>query len=181
MLLARYTADGRQDETWGVGGVQNVVFDRRGGEGAAAAAFQRDGRVVVLGDSARGFTLARYTRDGRQDRTFGRNGSTATVLTDPDGYADAGEIAIGPDGAIVAVGTATWSVAVARYSPNGALDTTFGMRGTTITAIGRSDVEAGAVALQADGKIVAAGDLQGNNRTSFAVVRFTHDGRLDTH
>jgi uncharacterized delta-60 repeat protein len=181
VLLAHYTADGRLDKTWGAAGIVNVAFDRRGGEGVAAAAFQRDGRVVLLGDSARGFLLTRYMKNGRPDRTFGRNGATTTVLTGPDGYADAGEIALGPDGAIVAVGTASWSFALARYDRDGTLDMTFGARGKTITTTGRNDVEAGAVALQPDGKIVAAGDLQGNNRTSFTLARLTLDGRLDTH
>jgi uncharacterized delta-60 repeat protein len=171
VLLARYTANGHLDKTWGVSGIAKVAFDPH--FEAAAAVFQRDGRVVVLGDSARGFVLARYTKDGRPDGTFGSGGASSTALGGPDGSAEAVDIALGPDGAIVAVGTFwgdTLSPVVARYGRDGVPDATFGTRGRTITR--RSDdVDAQAIALQPDGKILVVGDA--------LLARYLPNGRLD--
>ncbi|HJP64878.1 MAG TPA: delta-60 repeat domain-containing protein, partial [Actinomycetota bacterium] len=70
-------------------------------------------------------------------------------------------MAIQSDGKIVAAGyTGTYpdeDFALARYTRAGALDNTFGGTGTITTPIGSSDDVAFAVAIQSDGKIVAAG------------------------
>jgi uncharacterized delta-60 repeat protein len=172
VLLARYTANGHLDKTWGVAGILKLAFDPHPFVEAAGAVFKHDRRVVVLGDSASGLVLARYTKDGRPDGTFGRNGVTSTAFAGPAGSEAAGDIALGPDGAIVAVGT-WWgdvlSPTVARYGRDGVLDPTFGTRGKTITRFG-DDVEARAVALQPDGKIIVGGDL---------LIRYLPDGRPD--
>ncbi len=73
--------------------------------------------------------------------------------------------------------------AVARYNPNGSLDTSFSGDGKQTASFGESDVAKG-VAIQADGKIVAVGnDCNGNPDTTcdFALARFsTPNGSLDT-
>ena len=73
--------------------------------------------------------------------------------------------------------------ALARYHPNGTLDTTFGVDGLVITNFGGGSA-AFAVALQLDGKIVAAGptsdpsiDFRAGN---FALARYHPNGSLDT-
>lgn len=173
--LARITADGRPDRTWGHGGVVEAPFPDRG-LGAVAAALQRDGRVIVFGDSGTGFLLARYTKDGRPDTTFGRNGSVTTTL---GGIADAGAVALTPGGQIVAVGTVDWRFAIVRYRHDGTPDPGFGRRGSAFATFGGADVEARDVAIQPDRKLVTAGALLGNNRSSLALARFTGDGALD--
>src|SRR5205085_6464330 len=97
---------------------------------------------------------------------------------------EARAVAIQTDGKIVAVGytensgTLDWDFALARYNTNGSLDASFGTGGKTTTAIGASDDFADAVAIQADGFIVAAGySLIGNN--DFALIRYKPDGTLD--
>src|SRR5262249_13154175 len=72
--------------------------------------------------------------------------------------------------------------AVARFNPNGSLDTTFGPKGSglVITDVGGGGfTEAWAVVLQSDGKIIAAGDRYGSNE-DFALVRYNANGTLDT-
>jgi uncharacterized delta-60 repeat protein len=69
---------------------------------------------------------------------------------------------------------------VVRYNTDGSLDTTFDSDGKVTTAIGSSDDLAYSVAIQADGKIVAAGLSHNGSYPKFAVVRYNTDGSLDT-
>jgi uncharacterized delta-60 repeat protein len=81
-----------------------------------------------------------------------------------------------------------WDVALLRYNANGSLDTdpTTGFGGGTgivTTDIGSSSNYANAVALQADGKIVVAGNAFANpsaNTSDIAVLRYNTNGTLDT-
>jgi uncharacterized delta-60 repeat protein len=88
-------------------------------------------------------------------------------------------VAIQPDGRIIAVGTHPFGLALARYMPNGSLDPTFGGDGT----VGHwgpssppSAIDAHAVALQPDGRILAAG---GYDVFAMGIARFLPHGRLD--
>ena len=115
--------------------------------------------------------------------------SQNAVTTDFDGLDDQmGGFAIQPDGKIVAAGATTGAdgvqrFAVVRYLPSGILDASFGDGGRVITQIGIQAV-ANAVALQSDGRIVAAGhaidrDATVSNGLRHAMVRYLPDGRLD--
>ncbi len=63
---------------------------------------------------------------------------------------------------------------LARYTPDGRLDGTFGNGGTTVADFGHGGI-ANDVAVQPDGKIVIAGDAIGD----FAVARFEPTGSPD--
>jgi uncharacterized delta-60 repeat protein len=84
------------------------------------------------------------------------------------------DVLVQPDGKILISGytsvTDVFRAALVRLTSTGAIDTTFGL--VTSTA---SDKARG-IALQADGKVVAAG--AGNS--DFAVLRFTSAGAPDT-
>ncbi len=177
--LARYNADGSLDSSFGTGG--KVITDFGGNDYAYAVTLQADGKIVVAGsfDDNDGsadddFALARYNTDGSLDSSFGTGGK---VLTDfHAGWQDiARSIVIGPDGKIVVAGQDNQDFAVARYNPNGSLDTSFDSDGRVTTAFPfRNDVVHG-VALQADGKIVVAGE----SSTDFALARYNANGSLD--
>jgi uncharacterized delta-60 repeat protein len=98
---------------------------------------------------------------GALDPTFGA-GSGAAV-TDFFGADDqARSVAVQADGKIVVAGSAKdgghSEVALARYNADGTLDTSFGHEGKALVDFGgNSDAGASSVAIQADGKIVAAG------------------------
>src|SRR5688500_8318706 len=84
------------------------------------------------------------------------------VTTDFAGDADAARAAaIQPDGMTVAAGIAiaagTRDLAVARYTPAGALAPTLGAGGKVTTDFDLAGDEARGLVIQADGKIVAAG------------------------
>jgi uncharacterized delta-60 repeat protein len=117
------------------------------------------------------------------------------VTTAITSSAEADAVAVYPnagtanDSKIVAAGWAVVSeqsaVALARYNPNGSLDPSFGSNGTVTTAFKKSTGTARAVAIQADGKILAAGGVESlvqppNNFTMhFALERYTTSGSLD--
>jgi uncharacterized delta-60 repeat protein len=178
---------GNLDPTFGTNGT--VLTDVGGLDVAYGMAVQSDGRIVVAGFSNMGgsydFALARYGGGGTLDPTFGAGG---TVLTDVDAtgsYDEARAVATQPDGKIVAAGSSDASgnsdFAVVRYNHDGTPDRTFGTGGTALTdasGAGRYDA-AYAVAVQPDGKILAAGSSDASGSSDFAVVRYNHDGTPD--
>ncbi|HMC80811.1 MAG TPA: hypothetical protein VKO35_09715 [Acidimicrobiia bacterium] len=183
-------APGTLDASFGVGGALRTNF---GGtyDWAYATAIQPDGRILAAGVSdARGtydFALARYTSTQHLDPTFGNHG---VVLTDfGHSYDWAYALALQPDGKIVVAGVSDVSgskdFALARYNPDGTLDTTFG-KGGLVTERMRSlttDIIHG-IAIQPDGKIVAAGVTFEDVVTlrphgDFMVARYLPDGRND--
>src|SRR3954469_6788134 len=105
-------------------------------------------------------TSAAYSQAGQLDTTFGGTGKVTTDVTAGGDFA-AG-VAIQADGKIVVVGGARWDrnprFALLRYNADGTLDTTFGGDGKVTTNFTRREDGAWAVAIQSDGKIVAAGD-----------------------
>jgi uncharacterized delta-60 repeat protein len=122
---------------------------------------------------------------GALDPTFGGSGFVTTPVGPGTGEDFGNAMAIQSDGKIVAVGGADMGAtgmdfAVARYNPDGTLDSTFGGGdGIVTTPIGAGAVRdsAFAVAIQSDGKIVVAGSTGAPNDT--AVVRYTETGTLD--
>ena len=61
---------------------------------------------------------------------------------------------------------------------DGSLDTSFDTDGKVTTAIGSSDDVAFSVAIQSDGKIVAAGYSNNGSNNDFALARYNTDGSL---
>ncbi len=148
--LARYNADGSLDTSFSGDGRQTTDF--AGADGANGVAIQANGKIVAVGQGAVGFALARYNPNGSLDTSFSGDGRQTTDF----GGSDAAHgVAIQADGKIVAVG---WGrpagLALARYNPNGSLDTSFSGDGKQTTAGFGS---ANGVAIQANGKIVAVG------------------------
>ena len=172
---AAMAAPGDLDPTFSGDGKQTTDL----GGGANGVAIQPDGKIVVVGASGDGnFALARYNPNGSLDRSFSGNGKQRT---DFGGRDRAKGVAIQADGKIVAVGLGgrrEFEFALARYNPNGSLDRSFSGNGRQRTAFGRSAFANG-VAIQADGKIVAAGTATGQFRLDFALARYLPNGSLD--
>ena len=193
--VVRYNSNGSLDTSFGSGGIVTTTFPGDGSY-AFAVALQTDGKIIAAGTdfvdfnpgdmSDTDFALARYNADGSLDTAFGTGG---TVTTDFFGTEDdVFSVLIQADGKIVAVGSANdpakfYDFAAVRYLSNGAIDTTFGVAGKVSTDFGvRGFDQALSAALQADGKIVAAGfatSVDGINE-NFAVARYTSSGVLDT-
>lgn len=183
MALFRYTAAGVLDATFGTGG---KVFTQVGSldSFATAVAVQADGKVVAAGfmyvgtQSDWDFTLVRYNADGSLDTGFGTGGKAVTSFgTSQD---SPGSVAVLADGKILVGGHAGSRMALARYNPNGSLDTAFGTGGkTSLYGNGGWAFWGGTLALQADGRILLAGEIYNGSDDDAAVVRFSAGGALD--
>ncbi len=152
---------------------------------AAAAAVDRDGMIVAAGWVWNGrdndFALARFASGGEPDAGFGTRGGVVTAVGPDDDFIRAA--AIQPDGRIVVAGTSygrngTGALA-ARYRADGSLDRGFGSGGMTPVYGGASSLSFNAVAVQADGRIVAAGYSGTGASGDFLVMRFLPDGSRD--
>jgi uncharacterized delta-60 repeat protein len=121
------------------------------------------------------------------DTNFGTNGVLMADVSDAPG-AQANGVALQPDGRIVVAGASPLvsdvdskkkgHFALARFNSDGSLDRSFGSIGKVFTAIGTNDV-AYAVAIQPDGKIIAAGSSLILSNNEFALARYFPDGSLD--
>ncbi|HQH86392.1 MAG TPA: tandem-95 repeat protein, partial [Anaerolineaceae bacterium] len=176
--LARYNSDGSLDTTFSGDGLLTTDFGSDS-DYACAVALQADGKIVAAGSADNGsntdFALARYNPDGSLDITFSGDGKLTNDFG--SGYDHAQAVAVQADGKIVAAGYASNGsnddFALARYNPDGSLDTTFSGDGLLTTAFGSGNDGADAVAVQADGKIVAAGSAYNGSNLDFALARYT--------
>lgn len=188
IAVARLNPDGSHDDSFGTGGFVRVDIDNTG-ENANAVALQSDGKIVVAGmtynfsvDQRTDFALVRLNSDGSLDSTFGNNGK---VRTDFGNVEEAFGLVVQADQKLVVVGYTgdfnVSSLALARYNKNGSLDSTFGTGGKVVTDFNRHPV-AYAVALQPDGKIVAAGRNYDPDtlKACFALIRYNPDGSIDS-
>lgn len=168
--------DGDLDPSFGDGGKVTTP----GMEGGQALVVQPDGKIVVASDNA----LARYDVDGTLDDTFGDAGIVRTALDADTCFVDgASDLALQPDGSIVAVGivddggATDQNFGLQRYDGNGNLDTGFGDLGTVTTDFGGDRDCPYGVTLQPDGKIVVAGEATGGD---IGLARYDSAGLPDT-
>jgi uncharacterized delta-60 repeat protein len=184
------------DPTFGSGGLVSTAVGVLSDAYAVAtypnAGTANDGKVVAVGDAAvtRGsntyyeFAVARFNLNGTLDSSFGRTGEVTTILTTVQQGGAARDVAIQPDGKIVAAGYAAGShqFAVVRYNPDGSLDASFGSQGIVLTNISKFSRDyAYSLGLQPDAKIVVAGITNpATVNAALAVVRYTSAGALDT-
>jgi uncharacterized delta-60 repeat protein len=148
-------------------------------------AIQSDGKLVVAGSRWGNFAVVRFRSYGRLDTTFSGDGMVVTRFPRASA-AGAKAVAIQADGRIVLAGTlvrgvSNGSFALVRYMPDGSRDPSFGGGdGVVLRGFGRFFDNCNAVAIQADGKIVAAGARSlSDTGNDFAVMRFNTDGSLD--
>jgi uncharacterized delta-60 repeat protein len=177
--LARFNPNGSLDTSFGSDGKVGTRFNQDGA--AFAAALQPDGKIIAVGGANNNvFAAVRYKSDGSLDSSFGSGG---LVTTDFPGnnYDCAEAVVVQADHKIILAGISDYDggdsdFALARYNPDGSLDTTYGDNGTVVTNVG-SDIYntiSGAV-LQADGKMVVVGFSDNGP----VVARFNTDGSLD--
>jgi uncharacterized delta-60 repeat protein len=161
-----------------------------GNDRAEGVLIQADGKIIVAGTArdntaSADFAVLRYNADGSLDTGF--SGDGIATASPGSGSDTATSVAIASNGRILVAGYSNSGAtdddfALSRFNADGSLDTSFGNGGSVVTAISAGNVEeqAHAVAVQADGKIVVAGHVSGNNLFDFAVVRYNTDGTLDT-
>ena len=179
LALARYTPDGGADRSFGDAGVA-CASDAASGPAIAIL----DGGEILAG----GKTLVRFDADGTIDRSFGSDGRVDT------GFGSA--FALQPDGAVVVGGAVDepaphigWRFRLARYTPDGQRDSTFGKDGDGDRRLrigsarsaprDASDYIVGVLVAE-DGSIVALGTASSCgmcDESRFAVARYAPGGR----
>jgi uncharacterized delta-60 repeat protein len=191
--VVRYNANGTLDNTFGVNGRVTTDFPGLAAV-ASSVVVQSDGKIVVAGGAfplftfAGNFEIVRYNSNGSLDTSFGNGGIVETSF--PAGsYAFA--VALQSDGKIIAAGTyyanfnpgdqSDTDFALARYNPDGSLDTSFGTGGQVTTDFSGHEDDAYSVLIQSDGKIVLVGSANSTtNYYDFAAARYLSNGTLDT-
>lgn len=185
------SGDGSLDTTFGTGGkviTSSVDSESVLNGNKVNIAIQTDGKTVIASQSSNGTNapyysviVIRYNTDGSLDTSFGTGGIVRTYIElDCIAY----DLAIQLDGKIVVVGTSysytdnNYSSIVIRYNTDGSLDTSFGTGGKVRLTVDYENFSF-AVALQSDGKIVAAG-LNNAYPSHFFLIRYNTDGSLDT-
>jgi len=125
---------------------------------------------------------------GDLDPTFGTGGQVVGPLFASPANLLAVAAAIQPDGRIVIVGSATldgwYAITTVRLLTDGSLDPSFGSGGVVTAPLGDGHDLARAVALQPDGRIIVAGDVDRSIDNSvehgdMVVLRYLADGTLD--
>jgi uncharacterized delta-60 repeat protein len=179
--VVRYNADGSLDSSFGSGGIVSTgVQDHAVAEDLVV---QSDGKIVVVGFSlssspASGALLAvRYNSDGSLDDTFDSDG---VFLSQQNTRGTA--VTLQSDGKIVAagLGNADGDFLIERLNTDGSPDPGFGTAGIVTTDINGDTDSAEDVAIQPDGKIVAAGWTTKQATVAGALARYNTDGSLDT-
>ena len=169
-------------------GVLDTNFDSDGvvvANGAVRAmARQSDGAIVLAGRFQSGFGVKRLLANGTTDTSFSADGVTGAPMG--PSIDSATHSALQPDGKIIVVGgDQLGRFQVARYLPDGGLDTSFSTDGLLTIQFGQQYYYglANAVAVQNDGRIVLAGTLrESNHPTTYSrigVARLNIDGSLD--
>jgi uncharacterized delta-60 repeat protein len=184
-MVLRYATNAFSDTSFG--GTGKITTDFSGGSDVGRqVAVQSDGKIVVVGSANNGanydFALARYTTNGVLDTAFNGTGKVTTPIGSGDDQAYS--LKVQSDGKIVVAGRShngsNYDFALARYTTNGVLDTTFNGTGKVTTGVGNTDDIAQSVALQSDGKIVVAGGVYNGSNWDIGLVRYTTNGILDT-
>jgi uncharacterized delta-60 repeat protein len=196
VVVAALAAPGDLDPAFGVNG--RVVLSPGVNSYATAAALQPDGKILLAGvvddhepppppppapqelrASSADFLAVRLNENGSLDPSFAGGAVRTPIDLGTYNYDVAWAVAAGPDGTVVLGGDAITSAggrdfAFVRYTSSGSLDTSFSGDGIQTLDVALYDALT-AVAVQPDGKIVAAG----RGGTGFTVVRLQADGSLD--
>ncbi len=120
------------------------------------------------------------------DPTFGNGGKATGYFTAINYNAHASNIILLQDGKFIQAGeifsNATLSdFALIRYTRDGRVDSTFGTNGIVSTSFGaNTDDYMGAIVLQTDGRLLAAGTSYTQGNADFALARFNSNGSLDS-
>ncbi|MFL5331337.1 MAG: hypothetical protein ACJ8C4_20815 [Gemmataceae bacterium] len=183
--VVRYNTDGTLDSTFGIAG-KLVCPISLIGDFARGVAIDGAGNIVVTGTAtydnngawSNELATARFLPNGDLDVGFATAGMRITHVTTNDSGRG---LALQADGKIVVAGYsadgAPPSFTLVRYNNDGSLDITF-QGGWVCTGFAPLGGVGQGVAIQSNGKIVAAGYFGSND--GFALARYNTDGTLDS-
>jgi uncharacterized delta-60 repeat protein len=182
--VVRYNTDGSLDTTFDGDGIvitdfgPDTVDDQ---DTVYSVALQADGKIVVFGTAkvsgaTFGFALVRYNTNGTLDTTFDGDGKVSFAPSNV--FITGGGMVIQPDGKIVAAGSRnvadTTLSLVARFNPNGSLDTSFNSTGSVSGPL----PSANAVAMQGD-RITFVGQIFDASGAAWGVAQLNPNGSVN--
>jgi uncharacterized delta-60 repeat protein len=189
LLIERYSSAGKLDHSFGSGGLVKLLSSTYGD--GYAVAIQPDGKIVATGaaDAAGSggtfprVAVVRLHSNGSLDRSFGSGG---TDVLDLGAYSYAYAVAL-QHGKIVIAGSQrpglqVTNALIARLTPSGARDRSFagsGAKAHQYAGSGGAYSGFDAVAVEPDGKLVAAGAATSSSGADALAVRFTSSGAQD--
>jgi len=185
-ILIRYTSLGVLDSNFGTNGVVITDIGTNTWDEAYSLQLQTQGKILVAGISNtngnQDFTIVRYNNNGTLDTTFGNNGK---VITNLGGNDFAYDIQVQKDKKFLIAGTSNASgsndYVIARYLPNGDLDSLFGNNGIVTIDIGNSSNDvADSLKIKDEGEILISGYSNINGRFNSTVIQLTQQGQLDS-
>ena len=186
--VVRYNTNGSLDTTFSGDGKATVDFGVGDNGSFGGLAIQPDGKIVIAGYMFNGhnydMAVYRFDENGSLDTTFSGDGKAKVGFG--KGRQDfARDLVLHPGGEISLAGFSCdatnkhCNFAVARFMSDGTLDKTFSGNGKLTTNFGAEETCYGA-ALQADGKLVVAGDRNNGSKDKIALARYNTDGSLDS-
>lgn len=189
--LAQLTTGGALDSTFGGDGrvTTSGLASNTADDTAVALLKQADGKLIAVGQrhvsDGHGVAAARYNADGSLDATFGDGGrATATFAAGVVFYVR--DAALLADGKVLVAGSRYVGgepdrFAFVRFLADGTLDEAFGIGGLLVTPLAPAALAEylSSVAVQPDGKVVAAGAVYGGLDYDLVVVRYNSDFTLD--
>jgi uncharacterized delta-60 repeat protein len=194
ILLLRLTRSGQLDPTFGPSGTGIVKLAVQGF--ANSIAIDGAGRILVGSadgnQQAKPFLVARFSRDGALDKTYGVNGIAKVVFWDQNQAAGTFVSALraAPDGSVTGFSHIDYigiggfgSAGVFRLSPSGQLVPGFGTGGHTEVSFPRALAQNWlpcAMATDSKGRIIVAGASVASTGPVLLSARLTSSGSLDT-
>lgn len=172
--VARYTKEGLVDTTFG-GSATGFNTNTLAGTASAFAMVQDSlGRLIVVGREGTDAALARFTKEGLIDNSFGSTAPSYTVFDFGGAGGTADDVIMDSNGRLIIAGASGGNLAIARFDSDGNLDTSFGdSAGFTVTSFAFGVEE---LVQDKQGRFI----VSGASGTAAAVARFNADGSVDT-
>ncbi|MFM9986956.1 MAG: delta-60 repeat domain-containing protein, partial [Flavobacteriales bacterium] len=138
--------------------------------------------ILIFFASLLVFPARLLAQDGSLDLNFDSDGLVTTAVG--ASHERAFSVVLQSDGKIIVAGNsfngAVVDFAIVRYNTDGSLDNSFDLDGIVTTTFGPWDAYGVSAAIQADGKILVAGNIGNGANSDFVLVRYNSNGSLDS-
>jgi uncharacterized delta-60 repeat protein len=186
IIVLKFKNNGDLDSTFGSNGISSLKTYELTSVGVGPLKLTADNKILLLANAMRDlkneFLLIRLNADGSSDNSFGHNGFVETKVDD---YLYGDDMDVQPDGKIITVGSAYNDSnqrlnGLARYMPDGFIDSTFGKNGFTFFSTSNNSINTHTVAIQNDGKIVMGGSIYPKEKynLNFILARVNGDNNF---